>query len=207
MQYLRLIASIWQHLVQVGKTDGLKLPKDVSGFWTAIPESIQNEAEWSNPHPMFILLRALCVPVAALLSGWLIYYGMSTSWDFVLQSLYYLLALVAIIVVLSRVFYVPYSVLLRNGVLRAVTILGVRELHVLDLRKVRWLYGRNLELCANDKKVIIPCRKLDLQTRTLLLVLIKSLRKNHGVTVMPVPSFLNELDLEAENSHSVTLSS
>ncbi len=191
IQFLRLAASVWQHLYQVGKADGMHLRKEVLGFWQEVPMGIPNEAEWSNRRPYAIWLNVIGIVAAGFICLLLLnmIVGRHSMEGFLALELLYLI--LPLIYVMSRVFCVAYFVSIRNRHLKVVTLFGTRELDILDLRKIRWLSGRGLELYANDKKVIVPCSKHDPQTRMLLLVLIKLLRENHGATVMPIPSFLN----------------
>jgi|GEM_PF-4947914 len=188
LPFLRLNASVWQYLCAVGKSDGLLLPEEASGFWQSIPEDVPDETEWKNPQSQRLLSKAICNLALILLSAILLcstYFTLTS--DTILLSVLICISLYIASAYLCTAFRTAYMVSLKGGILQVVNPLGIHYLNIRDLSDVRWLSGNHLELTENDKRVVIPFTMSGIRTDSLLLAIIKSLRANQSTLVIPIP--------------------
>ena len=57
-----IVASIWQHLRQMGYSDGIAIPEPAMRLWKPIPEDVPLETEWEKPpHRLEKVGRWLCI--------------------------------------------------------------------------------------------------------------------------------------------------
>ena len=191
IQFLRLEASIWQHLHSVGLSDKMEITRGARGFLIDLPPDVDSEVEWRNNDigwtvyaPLFVIL----IMLAAV-------YEMYISHILALDIMYMLAMLMwfAFIIKMVREWLSTAKyVSIKNGMLTAKTVLRTVEWRICDLRKVRWIYLCRLELCVNGRRVIMPFSEKDPEARRFILALIKSLRENHSVDVLPIPYFLQD---------------
>lgn len=195
LQFVRLIASVWQHLDKTGKAGDFYLPQEAQGFLKEIPSDVPDMIEWSNQHASLNVIKAICSILLMLLLGIIIWQEDEPGSVFILLNL--LLFTVVIIHLVGRMMYEANFVSFRNGLLKIVTLLGTKEIYVEDLEYVEWLSGHHLELSGNDKKAIIPFDKYDPQSCKLLLAVIKSMRECRTRQIIPIPGFLDKLDAKS----------
>lgn len=203
---LKLIASIWQHLNQHGKSDDMIISEKLSECLEPIPDDIPEKFIWVDKSKYKIhntLAGKILLSLGKILGNIFVYsftYFLVNIITYILKikkvdySIFLILAVMSAIFDLVR--YFSYKrVEIEANMLHLVIFRKVFNINLSDMKKAFWEDDRLYLEDNNKKKILIPYRPADPASKTLILAILRQLRKSPSYAFLPLldeSSYLSE---------------
>ncbi|MHB1455697.1 MAG: hypothetical protein ACYC0V_02165 [Armatimonadota bacterium] len=192
---LKLIASIWQHLDKVDKSDGMLLSKGAFAAWEPVSNDVPEVVVWINPNPPRYRIYASLVIIGCLIF-------VVTIVQLVIENSGFTSRLSAIcwstvtLVVFGKfmldtsVYSVPKGISITEDILNAEMYFRSLDVKLSQVKDANWEELSLRIRYQHRKTILIPYIPGNPNSKMLMLAIIRRLRLSPSLMFMPIPKEL-----------------